>query len=149
VTLHRRTVLKAVACAAGVLALPVHAQAPRAVWVIRSGLATDAAFARGAAVPAALSLAIDAKDYGALVAALSQPGQTLFALVDPARALLLHQALRDSGARLLSHHAVRSEEGAAAQAWAQAVGAALYAGTPLPTTQSSHGDARIAMAVRT
>lgn len=147
--LARRTLLQAATLGVGMACLPAIAQHAGADWVLAGGLDTDAAFARGVGAHAVLAMKLDARDYLALVSALKNPGLQLQGLLDIPRALLLEQAVRDSGARLLRHHSQISPSGAVTEEWAYAVGAALASGAPLPLKHITRGDPRIAIAVRT
>ncbi len=147
--LARRTLLQAATLGVGMVRLPAMARNTGADWVLAGGLDTDAAFARGVDAQTVLAMKLDARDYFALVSALKHPGQQLQGLLDIPRALLLEQAVRDSGARLLRHHSQISPAGAMAEDWAHAVGVALASGAPLPAQHITRGDPRIAIAVRT
>jgi len=147
--LARRTLLQAATLGAGMVWLPAMAKNAGTDCVLAGGLDTDAAFARGVGVQAVLVMKLDAGDYSSLVSVLKRPGQQLQGLLDPSRALLLEQAVRDSGARLLRYHSQISPPGAMAEDWAHAVGIALASGAPLPVQHITRGDPRIAIAVRT
>ncbi len=132
-------------------------------WVLQVGLDTDAGFARGAAGHASHHFRVDASGYGTLVAALTASrGAQVLALLDPAHALLVEQAVRDSGARLSGRWQLQAPSVPLRAAWAQQLGHQLSQAPEVPAdaTATTHlpddtspltflaGEARIALLVR-
>ncbi len=104
--LRRRDFVCALGVGASMAALPgiatAHAAQPRApLMVVATGLVSDAAFEQGVGAGQRHLFQAKGGDYADLLATLvRQRGERLAALVRPASAILLEQALRDSGGRL-------------------------------------------------
>lgn len=104
--LRRRDFVCALGVGASMAALPgiatAHAAQPRAsLMVVATGLVSDAAFEQGVGAGQRHLFQAKGGDYADLLATLvRQRGERLAALIRPASAILLEQALRDSGGRL-------------------------------------------------
>ncbi|WP_298374177.1 twin-arginine translocation signal domain-containing protein [Azospirillum sp.] len=94
--------------------------------VVGTGLPTDLAFADGAGAANVHPFLANAEDYLGLLARIGNcQGMRFLALTNPANAILLEQALRDSGARLLNRHTLRTPAQGDQLAWAYKVGVLL------------------------
>jgi hypothetical protein len=156
---NRRDFIGTLAAAASVAALTMPATAAalsgfpkdrgvsRAVALsIETGLPTDAAFACGAAAMETHRFLASADAYVDLLARFAAcQSMPILALTSPANAILIEQALRDSGGRLLERHCLRAPAECDQLAWAYEVGGHLANGTTRDRQLSHHGHLFIAI----
>lgn len=107
--------------------------------VLTTGLHTDDAFAQGVNANLQMVTLTSTSDYATLLTKLTNTeNQHLFALVQPAEAILLEQALRDSNKRNFISYSLKAPKGAD-KSWAFTLGDQLAKGKLNVSSQSQHG----------
>lgn len=117
-----------------------------ALTVIETGLPTDAAFARGAGATQTHRFSVSVDSYFDLLARFEERRtMPLLAFVRPADSILIEQALRDGGGRLLERRSLRAPALGDQLAWAHQVGALLAGGVAADQWLSFDGHPFIAI----
>jgi hypothetical protein len=156
-SINRRQILKAAgvsSIAAGAaplnnLAFASDAPSRQLRAVLQTGLDTDLAFAEGLQADHVLSLDLTPAHYEHLVGVLTaiESGE-LFALVEPAQALLIEQAARDVGMRLRYRQKVEQPADVSPSQWAGELGQCLASGETSSLKHSHSSAALVAVSLR-